>query len=354
MVLLTTSKGTDKTLAIHDSKSGFAPRWVEYCEAKGIPYKLVDCHENDVVRQLESCRALLWHYSQSDPKDLLVARQILSSLEHSGFVIFPDFRTAWHFDDKVGQKYLFEALDIPTPDTYVFVERDRALEWAKNAEYPKVFKSRHGAGSSNVLLVYSAEQARRLIRQAFGRGFSVYRPWQNLKERFYKWRLGTSSTLNLIKGGARFFYPPKFSRVLGRDRGYVYFQDFAAANDSDVRVIVIGEKALGIRRWVRPNDFRASGSGHFSYDPELIDQDCIELAFQCARKIGCSCAAFDFVRRTDGSPVVLEISYGFIASGYDPCPGYWDAEMNWHEGPFNPQGWTVDLVLKQASIDAST
>lgn len=352
--MLVTSKIRDKTLAIHDSESGFAPRWIAYCEANKIPYKLVDCHENDILHQLESCCALLWHFSQSDPKDLLVARQILSSLEHSGFVIFPDFRTAWHFDDKVGQKYLLDALDIPSLETYVFVERDAALEWAKNAEFPKVFKSRHGAGSSNVSLVSSVEQARRLIRRAFSRGFSVYRPWLNLKERIYKWRLGTASTLNLIKGAARFLYPPRFSRVLGRDRGYVYFQEFAAANDSDIRVIVIDKKAFGIRRWVRANDFRASGSGDFSYDPELVDQDCIGLAFQCAEKIGSSCAAFDFVRRTDGSLVVLEISYGFIASGYDLCPGYWDAKMNWHEGPFNPQGWIIDTVLKQAGLDAST
>lgn len=350
---LTTSECTDATLAIHNCGTSFAPRWAEYCREKGIPFKFVDCHENDIIRQLEPCRALLWHHSQSNPKDLLIARQVLSALEHSGFVIFPDFRTAWHFDDKVGQKYLFEALDIPTLGTYVFVERDSALEWAKSAEYPKVFKSRRGAGSSNVFLVRNAKHAQRLIRQAFGRGFSVYRPWENLKERAYKWRLGTSSILDLIKGGARFLYPPRFSRVLGRERGYAYFQDFAPDNDSDVRVIVIGEKAFGIRRWVRPDDFRASGSGRFSYDPELIDQDCIGLAFQAAKKIGSSCAAFDFVRKTDGSPAVLEISYGFIATVYDPCPGYWDVELNWHEGPFDPQGWIADLIMKQADKSVS-
>ena len=351
--MTTTSTVTDDALAIHDCRAGFAPRWVEYCRANEIPYKLVDCYANHIIRDLESCCALLWHYSHSDPKDVLIARQIHSALEHSGFRTFPDFCTAWHFDDKVGQKYLFEALDIPTLDTYVSVERADALEWAKKTEYPKVFKSRHGAGSSNVALVYSSKQAQRLIKRAFGRGLSVYRPWENLKERFYKWRLGTASALDLIKGVARFLYPPRFSRVLGRERGYVYFQEFAADNDSDVRVIVIDDKAFGIRRWVRPDDFRASGSGKISYEPEFIEQDCIKLAFQCAKKIGSSCVAFDFVRKADGSPVILEVSYGFIAAGYDACPGYWDVDMNWHEGAFNPQGWIIDLVLNQACKGAS-
>ena len=332
-------------LAIHDSQNGFSPRWVEYCNENKIPYKLVDCHANDIIRQLEPCFALLWHYSQSDPKDLLIARQILSALEHAEFTLFPDFRTAWHFDDKVGQKYLFDALNIPTMGTYIFIDRSDALKWAATTDYPKVFKSRHGAGSSNVQLVPNAAQARRLISRAFRRGFPVYRPWDNLKERFYKWRSGKVGALELLKGGVRFFYPPRFSRVLGRDTGYIYFQDFAANNDSDIRVIVIGEKAFGIRRWVRPGDFRASGSGRISYEPEKIDIECVELAFQLSKKIGGSCIAFDFIRKADGSLAVVEISYGFIASGYDACPGYWDADLNWHEGPFSPQGWIVGLCL---------
>ena len=343
-----TSTGTNEPLAIHNCRTGFTLRWIDYCRANEIPYKLVDCYANDIVRDLESCCALLWHYSQSEPRDILVAHKILSALEHSGFVIFPDFRTAWHFDDKIGQKYLFEALEIPTPNTYVFVQREDALKWARGAEYPKVCKSRHGSGSSNVNLVTSSQQARRLIRRAFGRGRRVYQPWQNLKERFYKWRLGDLNVLHLVKGVARFVYPPRFARVIGRECGYVLFQDFVPDNDSDVRVIVIDGKAFAIRRWVRARDFRASGSGKFSVEPASVDQDCIELAFEIVQKIGSSCAAFDFIRKADGSLVLLEVSYGFNAPVYEKCPGYWDVDMNWHAGPFNPQGWIIELVMKQA------
>ena len=114
-------------LAIHDSRSGFHPHWIEYCRKNGIPHKVVDCYASNIVEQLEDCRALLWHHSHSDPRDIRIARQILFALEHAGLTVFPDFRTAWHFDDKVGQKYLFEALDIPRLPTYVFVEKTRHL-----------------------------------------------------------------------------------------------------------------------------------------------------------------------------------------------------------------------------------
>jgi len=34
-----------------------------------------------------------------------------------------------------------------------------------------------------------------------------------------------------------------------------------------------------------------------------------------------------------------------MAKGYDPCEGYWDKDLNWHEGAFNPYGWMVQLLL---------
>jgi hypothetical protein len=53
----------------------------------------------------------------------------------------------------------------------------------------------------------------------------------------------------------------------------------------------------------------------------------------------------DFVYDS-GQPQVVEIGYGFSPEGYDPCPGYWDKNLNWHEGKFDPYGWMVEEVLK--------
>jgi glutathione synthase/RimK-type ligase-like ATP-grasp enzyme len=275
---------------------------------------------------------------------VLIARQLLFALEHAGFKVFPDFRLAWHFDDKVGQKYLFEALDIPRLHSYVFVESAPAYEWAAKTTYPKVFKLRHGAASSCVRLVRSQSEARRLIRRAFGRGYSVYNPWENLKERFYTVRLGASNAIDIAKGFGRFLYPPRFSRVLGRQRGYVYFQDFAQGNDSDVRISVVGDKAFGLRRWVRPGDFRASGSKLSSYDCEQVDLECVALAFKLAERLGGQCLAFDFIRKEDNSLAVIEISYGFNWKG--KSAGYWDRDLNWCVGRFRPEDWMVDMVLE--------
>lgn len=332
-------------LAIHDSSSGFHPHWVDYCRQQGIPHKVVDCYASNIVEQVSDCRALLWHHSHSDPRDILVARQILFALEHAGLTVFPDYRTAWHFDDKVGQKYLFETLDAPRLPTYVFVEKKTALEWASTTDYPKVFKLRHGASSSCVWLVRNERRARRLIRLAFGRGLPVYSPLENLKERLFKWRQGRAGLIDLAKGVARIFYPPRFSKILGRQAGYVLFQDFAPDNDSDIRITVIGDKAYGARRWVRPGDFRASGSGSDAPGPQCMDIEAVAMTFRLAEKLGSSCLSCDFVCKPDGSLAVVEISYGFVWQ--EDCPGYWDGDLNWHAAEFRPEHWMVDLVLSE-------
>jgi glutathione synthase/RimK-type ligase-like ATP-grasp enzyme len=338
-----------RILAIHDSIHGFHPRWIADCEARKIPFKKVNCYATNLIDQLSDCRALMWHHHQGNPRDLVVAKQILFALEHAGIPVFPDFKTGWHFDDKLGQKYLLEALQIPSPKAYAFYDKADALNWAATTSYPKVFKLRCGAGANNVILVKDIGQAKKLIGRAFGRGFPAYDAWGSLKERWRKFRTGKAGIGEPLKGCLRFFKPPPYSTVKGPELGYVYFQDFVPNNDSDTRIIVIEDKAFALKRYVRDNDFRASGSGNFGYAPELFDLRCVESAFQITDKIRTQVGVYDFVFDSSNQPLLIEISYGFMAEGYDNCPGYWDRSLKWIEGKFNPYGWMVDAVLSQSN-----
>jgi len=332
-------------IAIHNSEHDFHPRWVRYCEERNIPYKRVDCYADDIMAQLADCHALMWHIHQSNPKDIIMARQLLFALQQAGKKVFPDFNTAWHFDDKLGQKYLLEALKIENfAPTWVFYDREKALAWAATASFPKVFKLRGGAGSQNVKLTETREEAKTIINKAFGKGFANYDAVGSLWERWRKYRLGKTTLFDVLKGAVRLIYPPAYTRVLGRELGYVYFQEFYPGNDSDTRIIVVGDKAFALKRMVRQNDFRASGSGLFKYEREEFDVHCLELAFRLTKKLNAQCVAFDFVFDNNGNPMLIEISFGFAANVYDPCAGYWDKELNWFPGTFDPYGWMVDLM----------
>ncbi len=332
------------TIGIHNSKHSFGERWCQYCEANKIDYKIVDCYRSDIVQQLEDCCGLMYHFHQGSPKDILFAKQLMYSLETAGKKVFPDFHTSWHFDDKLGQKYLLDAIGAPLVPSWVFFDKDSALSWLKTKKFPVVFKLRNGAGSGNVRLIKDKTQAERLVRKAFNRGFSQYSAWDNLCERIRKYRLGKTTLFDVAKGVIRLVYQPEYTRVAGRERGYAYFQEFIPDNDHDIRVIVIGNKAFAIKRMVRSNDFRASGSGNILYEKEHFDEATIKLSFDLALQLKTQCVAFDFVY-LDGKPLVVEISYGFSPEGYDPCPGFWDSDLGWHEGRFDPYGWMVELVL---------
>lgn len=331
-------------IAIQPVRGGFDRRWIEYCKACNIPFKIVDCYRNDIIDQLKDCSALMWQFYQGNSRDILMARQLLYSLEQAGFCIFPDFRTSWHFDDKVGQKYLLEAVGAPLVRSYVFYSKKEALDWASSCSYPKVFKLRGGSSSDNVKLVRSEKHARRLIRRAFNRGFPQYDPVGNLKERIRLFSAGKTGFVEIVEGLVRFVYPPRYVKVKGRSRLYAYFQDFVPDNKFDIRVVVVGDKAFAIKRMVRENDFRASGSGFIHYEKENFDIETIRTSFEVSEKLKSQCLAYDFVY-LEGHPMIVEISYGFAPEGYDSCTGYWDRELTWHEGVFNPYGWMIDDLL---------
>lgn len=330
-------------IAIHHRPESFSDRWIEYCKENNIPYKIVNAYDTDIVQQVDDCTAFMWHHTQCDYRDKLFAKQLIYSLEAMGLKVFPDFHTTWHFDDKVGQKYLLEAIGAPLVPSYVFYDKKEAIEWVNQTTFPKVFKLRGGAGSANVQLVPTKKDAIRLVNRAFGKGFPQFNRRENLKERIRKYKEGKDTLWGVCKGMGRLFIPTELAKIVGPEKGYVYFQDFIPNNKYDIRLIVIGgEKAYGLKRIVRKNDFRASGSKKFVYDQ--INNETIIKAFDIANKLKLQSVAFDFIYSNKGKPLIVEMSYGYGTEGSGKCKGYWDKDLNWHEGPFDPYGWMVELV----------
>ncbi len=338
-------------IAIHHRKSGFSEGWITYCKNNKIEYKIVDCYSNDIIKEISDCDALMWHHHNANPRDVLFAKQLLYSVEMSGKKVYPDFRTCWHFDDKVGQKYLLESIRAPLVHSYVFYEKNEALRWAEKVTYPKVFKLRSGSGSDNVSLVKNHKKAIGIINKAFSSGFSQYNSWGSLVERWRKYRDNKTDFEDLLDGVGRLLIPTTFSKTKGPERGYVYFQEFVPNNNFDIRVTYVFGKCFALRRKVRSGDFRASGSGNIDYDMSKIPKDALKIAFEVANKLKLQTAAFDFVTYNE-KPLIIEMSYGF---GYDQDQfnyGYWDVNLNYYPTSFDPYGWMVEGIINSISKDA--
>lgn len=326
--------------------NGFSSRWVEYCEKNNIEYKLVNPYESNIVEQIKGCDAFMWHHNHADYRDVLFAKQLIYSLETTGVKCFPDYHTTWHFDDKVGQKYLLESVGAPLVPSFVFYTKKEALEWIEQTTFPKVFKLRGGAGAANVKLAHTAHEARKLVKKAFGQGFPQFDRMEYFKERYRKWREGKDSFMGVLKGIGRFFINTDFAKMHPREKGYAYFQEFIPDNTFDIRVCVVGKHAFALKRLIRKGDFRASGSGNIIYDKLQIDERCVKIAFDVNRKLSAQSVAYDFVFDNDNEPMIVEISYGYAVNAYDDCEGYWSDDMIWHEGNhFDFCGWMVESLI---------
>jgi glutathione synthase/RimK-type ligase-like ATP-grasp enzyme len=335
-------------IAIHQDVGSFSDRWISYCEEENIPYKIVNCYDNDIVSQLSDCNGLMWHWILNDYKAILFARQLSLSLEKRGMNIFPNVNSSWHYNDKLGQKYLLEAIDAPLVRSYVFYTKKEALEWLETATFPKVFKLRGGSASVNVSLVKSKTKAKRLIIKAFGTGFSPIDKFNRVKNRIWDFQNKRTlpSFVKVIGGLVRIFVPNEVERFSHNEKGYIYFQDFIANNEYDTRLVVVGDKCFGVRRFCRKGDFRASGSGVYDANPSLIDKRCIQIAFSVAKFIGSQSIAFDFVQDNEG-PKIVEISYCFPLGAPDSCTGYWDSNLVWHDEMINAEIYMIkDFVEK--------
>lgn len=335
-------------IAIHDSKQGhyFSKRWITYCSKNNIPYKIVNSYNNDIINQIKDCDVFMWHHSNYDYKDALFAKQLIYSIEGMNIQVFPNFKTTWHFDDKVGQKYLLESIDAPMVPSYVFYTKEEAANWVKNTNFPKVFKLRGGSGSSNVKLVRSKKEAFKLIRKAFDGGFNQFDSINHLRFRYMNYKSGKEGFDAVLKGIGRLFIGNKYSSLAPKEKGYVYFQDFIPNNTFDIRVIVVGDKAFAIKRMVRENDFRASGGGNILYNKKEINERCIQIAFSVNEKLKCQSIAYDFIFDHNNNPLIVEISYGYDVNAYDNCEGYWDSSLKWHAKKVNPQEWMVENIIK--------
>ena len=253
-------------------------------------------------------------------------------LEHElGFAVYPDRPTSWHYDDKIAQAFPFEALGVPSP-TWVWVDRSAALSWGASTSYPKVLKlperlprtfassgmrSRHGAGSS-----VSSGRAISLDEAQFSR----------------RARLATACVF--ARGRPTYRVP---------HHGYALFQGFLTGNPWDTRVTVIGHRAFGYRRYNRPGDFRASGSGRLDCDG--VNERFVKLAFKTARLLGAKSCAIDGL--WDGErPVTSEISYTYVSRYVGDCPGHWaldgdpdEGPLRWIPGPMSPEEAQVEDFL---------
>lgn len=144
---------------------------------------------------------------------------------------------------------------------------------------PKVMKTVSGAGSSGVFLARNKGDLSSIKNKYFD--VSHKRKAIKLQRR-----------LKLKKS--------EFSIYNYRHKGFKLFveQEFVPNLSNDFKVLVFGDRYYGLKRTIRKNDFRASGSGLFEYIKPPVEV--LDFARSIFEKLGNPYASLDIAQSSDG------------------------------------------------------
>ncbi|NMH25345.1 ATP-grasp domain-containing protein [Flavobacterium solisilvae] len=339
----------DKNEKLHSTNWSLA--WVEYCKENNFSYEIINPYRIEVIKELLDFDIILWHYSNYSFKDMLMAKNILFTLEEQGKKVFPSFKDAWHFDDKLAETYLLESIKAPIPKSFYYYDM-LSLETdikTNNLSFPIIAKLRNGSGSHNVKMIKSKEELLSYAKKMFTSGISsapslLYKASSNIKS--------SKSLKTLINRAKRI---PEFLRSLSNakkfniERGYVYLQEFIPNEGYDLKVVVVGDKLSFIGRNIREGEFRASGGGDLFYDRNKVTKDIIDSAFKTSDDLGFLCMGYDYVvnLKTEKS-IIIEISYGFSHQALLDANGYFDRNGKWYDEPMN-----VPYEILKSMLDES-
>lgn len=318
-------------------------------KAAGFPlcFDIVDMDCDAWVDGVRGRDLVLWKPSFLGPRSASHFKEKIYFMEeYLGLLVVPSFHTIWHFESKVAQAYLFRERSVPTPRTVVSFSQSDALRQLDAANLPLVFKASHGASSSNVRMVNSASDARRLIDNVFcAENWRAHRAQRSQR---------SSRVLGLLTLPRKMWFWSKVRQKLSHDELFnvAYWQEFVANNPADLRITVIGDRhAIGFWRRNRPGDFRASGSGLLDYEtaiPEAAVRYCIGL--NC--RLGFDSMAYDLLFRGDEF-VIVEMSYGYLDKAVFDAPGHYalddDGRLLYAAGHVMPQELWVDWALLKLS-----
>jgi glutathione synthase/RimK-type ligase-like ATP-grasp enzyme len=326
----------DAVVHRNGERQSYSTRWLQIARDLDVEVVPVDVFAADIIDTVSRCDAFMWRYDPpAHPR--LYANRLLCALETGlRMPVFPSLDSRWHFEDKVGQFYFLAAAGIPIPDTSVSWTREQAVRFCDGATYPFVIKLATGYQASNVRLVHNRDEALYYVDQLFRRGaISLgYRPASG--SRLWLRRLRAAS--EFLRG--RNPYGPTADAEL--QYGYLLAQEFLTDNAFDVRVTVTGNRAFVFRRFNRPGDFRASGSGHFDWNPDAVAEDAVRLGYQVARRAGAQTITVDILRR-HGAPVIIELGLAYASWCVRECPGHWvlhgepeSGALEWVPGSMEP------------------
>lgn len=248
-------------ITYHDLLNHSPEKWTEYYQGYQVVYTSSENLEykeyiKDIVYEISKNNSLIPRY------DILMCHE-----------------------DKAYQEILKKSLGIRSLDAWIFATWKDLNKDIDKIKYPIIVKKCTGAGS---ISVYKAKNKKELMKFAKkimrGKGYYEYYLKALYKKLSGKWN-------------PHYFEDEKYF-------GRLILQQYVPELECDWKVLVFGNKYYALRRMVRNHDFRASGSGKFSF--EVPDSGILSYAKEIYEKLDVPFLSLDLCMDADKNVYLIE------------------------------------------------
>jgi glutathione synthase/RimK-type ligase-like ATP-grasp enzyme len=300
---------------------------VKIISFENLPESLGDVHAN----------ACLFYTSSYDPSYRKYITNVIFHVSRlrPDIVLIPDLDMLMSFEDKGYQEFLKKRLGIEELKGHFFGD---IADFPKERfrRFPYVLKMLDGSVSSNVFLVNNHEELEKILKKK-----TIIPLRYRLKK---KWRL--YKTKNMPEILAKYpFAVNNYERFFTVRTPFV-LQEFVPGLEGDYKVLIFGHKYYVLKRYVRKNDFRASGSGKFEY--ETPSKELLQYARAVYKKFNVPFISLDIAEK-DNEYFLIE--YQGIAFGpltLEDSKGYYSTNETINNGSWQFNEETPDLEREYA------
>lgn len=191
-----------------------------------------------------------------------LVNSIVPVLENIGVRLIPSCVHLLAYENKTLQTALASALSLAMPETRAVATYEEFIRAAEVMGLPLVIKNPHGFASAGVRLITSQDELKQV-------GYEVFSERQ----------VGTKGI------------------------GMLIVQKYLPQLKGDWKIIVLGNHAASLYRLVRPDDFRASGSGLFEF--RRASDHVLDFAMSVKHKLSAPWVSCDIAETEDG-PILIE------------------------------------------------
>ena len=243
----------------------------------------------------EPIEGVYFYYASSQYpiyKDFI--QDILIQIKLRGGILIPGFRHFLAHENKNFQELEKLRLGIKSPVGIPVGTYEEGVEVLKNISYPTVLKKSTGFRSRHVKIAHNFDDGKKTLLKLLDKNFRF-----DIESFYYLYRRLNNKT----------HYHKRFGKII--------IQEYIPDLTYDWKILVLGRKCLGVKRFVRKNDFRASGSKLYDLE-ELPSKRVLDFAIACKEKLQCPNVSMDICESDDVLQLLEYQTMHFGILGGDP------------------------------------